>query len=695
MTGKEKKLAKFMEGSSKRFIVPVYQRSYDWKKENCKQLYDDLIKVIKNQRRSHFFGSIVSTRDEDGHTEEYLIIDGQQRLTTVSLILLALHNLIEQGKIVPTDKQLSTKIYENYLIDKWVDEGLPRETRIKLKSVKNDREAFSRLFDDEQEYIRESNLTLNYYYFYDRILKNEITVDQIYDAVKSLEIIDISLNSEDNPQLIFESLNSTGLDLTEGDKIRNYVLMGMPSKRQEAIYEKYWDKIEKNSNGQVDLFVRDYLSIKQQVIPPLRKIYFSFKEFMEGNETDIEELLTEILDYSRRYRILLFGGDNNRQLRACINRLNGLGTKVTRPFFLEVLRLHDESVLTIDNVVEIFLIIENYLFRRIVCDVPTNALDNLFLLLHKEIVGYDGTTHEYVEKLKYALRSKRERTRFPGDTEFRDELGIKQVYLMHPKNRVYILERFENFGTKEDKDIYHHIEDGTYSIEHIMPRNLSPAWIESLGEEYERIHETWLHRLANLTLTAYNSKYSNSGFVEKRDMKHGFADSGIKMNQWIARQNQWGESELEKRSELLQQRALEIWSLPTTDFKPTTKQLEYYTLGDDVDLSGRKIARFAYGAMQRAVSSWIAMFEEVIRLLHSENKQVLNQLASEPAGVSDLSGYFSYDKKLLRQSLEIENGLYVEKNTSTQVKMKILRGLFDRHGRDLGCLRIFLHDEDE
>lgn len=225
MKGSEMKLVSYMQGSDKRFVIPVYQRNYDWKTENCKQLYDDLIKVIRRGRKSHFFGSIVSVHN-DGEFNEYLVIDGQQRLTTISLLLLAMCNLMKNGVLTPGKDNLAEKIYKTYLIDEWQDD----DTRIKLKPVKNDRNAFGKLFDEEAEHIPDSNLTINYNYFYSRIQKEEITLDELCEAVTKLEIINITLNQDDNPQLIFESLNSTGVALSEGDKIRNFILMGLPTK---------------------------------------------------------------------------------------------------------------------------------------------------------------------------------------------------------------------------------------------------------------------------------------------------------------------------------------------------------------------------------------------------------------------------------------------------------------------------------
>lgn len=293
MKGSETKLVSYMQGSDKRFIIPVYQRNYDWKTENCKQLYDDLIKVVRRGRKSHFFGSIVSVHN-DGEFNEYLVIDGQQRLTTISLLLLAMYNLMKNGVLTPAKGNLAEKIYKTYLIDEWQDD----DTRIKLKPVKNDRDAFGRLFDDQSQHIPNSNLTINYEYFYSRIQKEEVSLDELYEAVTKLEIINITLNQDDNPQLIFESLNSTGVALSEGDKIRNFILMGLPSKQQAEFYEKYWNKIEVCTDYDVSLFVRDYLSVKQQLIPAMSKVYFTFKAFVEESGTEVEDLLQELLRYA-------------------------------------------------------------------------------------------------------------------------------------------------------------------------------------------------------------------------------------------------------------------------------------------------------------------------------------------------------------------------------------------------------------
>ena len=689
MKGSECRLIEYMEGSKKRFIIPVYQRNYDWKTENCKQLYDDLIKVIKNKRRSHFFGSLVSVYEPSGRNTEFLVIDGQQRLTTVSLLFLAMYNLIDAAVIVPNDSSLGKQIYEDFLVDKYQLE----ETRIKLKPVKNDQKAFGKLFSSVDEHIRESNLTTNYNYFYERIQKQEITIDELFDAIYSLEIINITLNNEDNPQLIFESLNSTGLDLSEGDKIRNFILMGLPSKEQDEYYDKYWNRIEECTKYDVSSFVRDYLSVKQMAIPSQKKIYISFKEYVEQQSIEAEELLKELLSYAKRYEILLCDGTKNKVLDSCIYRLNRLETTVTRPFFLEVLRLYDEEKLDMSQVADTFLITENYLFRRTICDLPTNALNKIFLLLHREIIRYEGNDVDYVEKFKYALLSKKEKARFPDDEEFSAGFTDRQVYQMNSKNKIYILERLENFSTAEDKDVYGHCDDGIYSIEHIMPQHLTPAWVKSLGDDYEQIHETWLHRIANLTLTAYNSKYSNSTFEEKKSMKNGFEDSGIRMNTYIAKKDKWTLAELEERNQYLMGRALEIWAAPTTVFKPVEKQLDSYTLDDDTSLSGRQIARFSYKNTEQPVSSWVEMFQKVLQILYAEDKNVIIKLAASTE--DNVALHFSMKKSDFTKSVEIGDGIFVWTNTSTQSKLSVLSRVFKLYDTDPSDLVFYLRDENE
>ncbi|OPL07608.1 MAG: hypothetical protein AVO33_04745 [delta proteobacterium ML8_F1] len=697
MHGSAQMLFQYMEGSSKRFIIPVYQRNYDWQIEQCKQLYDDLVKLKKSGANSHFFGSIVSAQDNTTGMQEYLIIDGQQRLTTVSLLLLATYNLLSTGVITAKKSRLQDKILEEYLIDKFE----PDDTKMKLKPIKEDSMAFGSLLSNTEDHVKASNITINYNYYFKRIQQRELNADEIFDTFCKLQIINIYLGSEDNPQLIFESLNSTGMDLSEGDKIRNYILMGItPSKVQEKYYEKYWNKIEKCTNYDVSSFIRDYLSVKLQSTPAMKNVYIVFKRFMEQHPfSDKEALLVDLLAYARRYEQLLKANSKYPAVNGCIDRMNRFETTVTRPFFMEILR-HAESVdgteasINPDELLDIIQVIESYLFRRQICEIPTNALNKIFVALNSEIMRLDSTAENYPEKLKYSLRKRTASGIYPDDDMFAEALSTKQVYLMRSKNKQYLMERFENWGTKEVKDVSQLLDNGTYSIEHIMPQTLQNEWKESLGEDYESIHEEWVHRLANLTLTAYNSKYSNSSFQKKRDNPNGFAHSGIRMNQLIAKYSRWTLEELLDRNKKLIDKALRIWPLAETKYEPVVKTLDSITLADDYNLKGRRIARFSFKGAEEPVKSWIDMYVKVVSLLHAENPLLLVQLAEDQSGV-DLSNFVSDTEKAPDKYVRLESEIYLFSNTNTETKISLLRRFFSHFGVEEEELVFYLREENE
>lgn len=692
MKGSESKMKDFMEGNDKRFIIPVYQRKYDWKYENCKQLYEDLKKIITDNRESHFFGSIVSAVVPNGSKIEYHIIDGQQRLTTITLLLLALSNLIEEGKITCTKDKLSQEILDRFIISPYADEN----DKIKLHPVKSDRDALKRLFGDKEDYDFSSNLTINYQYFYDLISQDTISATDLFDAIGKLEIIAITLEQNDNAQLIFESLNSTGLALTEGDKIRNYVLMSLPPKEQPLYFDKYWSKIEKCTKNDVSAFIRDYLTVKRQLTPNINNVYQEFKSYSQALTLTNDELLDDILNYARLYEKLLTSksGLNNSYLDNCMYRLNRLEMVVPRPFLLEVLKLNQDGKIPTSDVAEIFTVVENYLFRRNICDVPTNALNKVFKNLNKEIIRYDNSADNYLSKFIYALTTKKDTARYPMDDEFKEAISQKQVYKMRGTFKAYLFERYENYGTVEAKDVYSNLDKNVYTIEHIMPQTLTPSWMDSLGERADEIHDTWLHRLANLTLTGYNSNLSNNTFIEKREGKGGYKDSGLRMNQKIATKDSWGVNELEERNDDMVKRALEIWSYPTTEFVPVEKEFESCSLDDEnYDLKGREIVKYSYLDIEQPVTSWAEMFENIVKYLHERDKSVLNSLVFQETDDCDSKAYFSNDESLLRTALKIDNNIYVEKNTSTTTKIRILRRLFTLFNLDPMDLIFYLKEE--
>lgn len=435
--------------------------------------------------------------------------------------------------------------------------------------------------------------------------------------------------------------------------------MGQLPENQNKLYDVYWAKIERCTGNDVSSFIRDYLSIKRQITPTISNVYKDFKEYAVSTKLPVEDLLR----YARLFEKLSVckSGLKNQKLDGCLYRLMRLEIVVTRPFLMEVLRLNQDNKLNTDDVLQIFLVTENYLFRRNICDVPTNALNKIFLNLNKEIIRYDGTTDNYVQKLIYTLLSKKDSGRFPDDKEFSTELSVKPVYQMRGKYKAYLFERFENYGTVETKDVYTHLDNNIYSIEHIMPQHLTPAWIESLGENALEIHSIWLHRLANLTLTGYNPYLSNKTFDEKLNAeKGGYKNSGLKMNQKISSKKSWGLEELEERNAEMIALAKKIWAYPQTTFVPAKKEFYSCTRDDEnIELTGRNIVKYGYQNLEQSVNTWSDMMEHVIKYLHQKDKSVLADLAYNASAYVELSNYVSNDKNKLRSPLKIDNDIYI------------------------------------
>jgi len=621
MKGDAKTLVHFL-GKNDRFEIPIYQRSYSWRQEQCAQLFYDLEMTMKNDKQSHFFGSLVSVAEKDN----LLIIDGQQRITTVSLLILALKNAIESGaKTIDDPQKEATKLYKRYLVDEYSNDSC----KLKLRHIPGDAEAFEALFEKDFS-NQQSKLVKNYLFFQDQIMASHLSASEIIEAISRLLIIDISIEKEDNPQLIFESINSTGVDLNEGDKIRNYVLMDLEIVLQTNFYEKYWQEIEQltERGGEQDgvgLFVRDFLTAQTSVIPNLATIYSAFKKYCSDNEDLIherEKLFDLLLAYAKVYHYLLRPEDMpNPEIARGISYLNKQEVTPSYPYLVEILLQWSKKMLSDEQAVNVLDILDSYVFRRQMCDLPTNSLNKVFADLHKTIMRLDETI-PYDERLKIVLFEKNGRARFPRDDEFKQAIKEKNVYDMRSKNRKYIFARLENGLTLDAKVfgcrdvVYDKIECGDYTIEHIMPQTLNAEWKQDLGDEYESIHAEWLHRLANLTLTAYNSKLGNRSFSAKVarntfsdlvDTSFGFDESSkhLWLNEFPAQQNRWSVEEMEKRADLLAARALQIW-------KPISASSSY---APDLSLE-QKFKRYLHNSVKgRTAVGYIAALHGLENIL--------------------------------------------------------------------------------
>ena len=455
MKGEAQPLIKFFDGSDKRFIIPLYQRNYDWKIENCQQLFNDLLKLHKTNRKTHFFGSIVSSI-ENG-TEDRFIIDGQQRITTVSLILIALVNAYKENAIEASDKKITEKIFKRYLVDEYQED----ERKVKLKPIKKDMQAFDALlYKSRDNYVKESNVTRNYDFFYEEILKSKLSVDEVFETIKKLEVINIKLEDDDDAQLIFESLHSTGLDMSEADKIRNYLLMSLTPTQQDDLYSRFWNPIEEKTDYEPTSFVRDYLTMKQGKIGRIDKIYFIFKDYAESSPMDRSVLMEEMYHYAQIYHQINNAETGVEKLDRKLKQLRTLDSTIMYPFFMAFFDYAEKYGLSVDERYKVLDIVEAYFARRIICNLPSNALNKVFATLHKDVMNQiernttsQGGEPYYIDVLTYMLLNKARSSVFPRDEEVRTEFAVRQVYKIPTPNRLFILERLENQDNKERHDV--------------------------------------------------------------------------------------------------------------------------------------------------------------------------------------------------------------------------------------------------
>ena len=643
MKAKEKRFIHFLEGSDKHFLIPVYQRNYDWKKEQCSQLFNDLLEVA-NTKRTHFLGSIVSIYHDDAEDREYLIIDGQQRLTTISLLLLSLFKILNSG-IRHADVK-KEQIRDEYLVNKYLED----DKKIRLKPVKNDKSAFAALFEQEDDYLQDTNITINYLYFFNRIIDENISIDDLFYAIKQLVIVEIELkNGEDDPQLIFESLNSTGLDLTEADKVRNFVLMKESSTIQEKYYNQYWNKIEINTNYNVSAFIRDYLTLKERVIPNKNKVYFYFKRYVTENVQNNEILLQDLLKFSKYYGKILNAPKTNDKLSIAINKINRLESIVVYPFVMEILDDYDSKVIDEITLISIIEIIVSFVFRRIICEVPTNALNKMFMVMGREIKKYDDYSDNYFEIFKHVITEKRYSQRFPDDDEFFQKMLSKDIYNFQSKNKLFLLEQLENFENREKVNVEELISNNELTIEHIMPQTLTPSWREALGSNYEKIKDTYLNTIGNITLTGYNSSMSNKPFQEKRDMKNGYKESRLFLNRYISELTEWNESTIKARAKVLVKRSIEIWNYPVSEYRFSEDELKLYTLNDDdINFTGEKIVSFkVMEGKEIKVDSWKDFYRRLTKILYDLDPVNFKKIVTEKS--------FIYNGEIMKDAVKIDD----------------------------------------
>ena len=553
--------------TSRQFIVPIFQRNYSWQKSQYEQLWFDILRASKfKEKQNHFIGSIVyiDMGTPAGRPQQLLLIDGQQRLTTISILLCAIKDYVQkfnlETKLINLAKIKNQFLYNSDEID---------EDRYKLLLNVQDKETYIKLIDNTIFTVNKpaTNIIKCYEFFYERIedfIKQHGQIDEIYAGIFKLSLVSISLDKDsDNPQMIFESMNSTGKDLSQTDLLRNYLLMDLTPEKQTRLYKTYWKPMEelfgediyKNDVNKFDYFIRDFLTLKSDTgyICKINNVYENFKRYYLDNNCEKFAVLKDLFTYAKYYACIDLLQENDDELKLYWQEFKKLDSHVVYPFLLKLYDDYSRQILIKEDFKKILQVVISYLWRRAICEIPTNSLSKTFATLYQAVDKED-----YVNSIIKAFVFKSIYKRFPSDYEVREKLQTKDIY--HFRLRKYLLEALENYYHKEPIDL----NTANYTIEHIMPQNIEHnlLWQQMLGEDWQEVHSLYLHTLGNLTITGYNAEMSNKSFGEKVNGESGFKHSHLKLNESIAQCDVWNKKSIQRRTNILTDIILKIWKYP-------------------------------------------------------------------------------------------------------------------------------------
>lgn len=573
MKAVETKLADFLK-KSPQFVIPIYQRTYSWSEKECLQLWEDILRTGSNDAiTAHFVGSIVYVEKglySVSSQSPLLVIDGQQRLTTVTLLIEAVARALGDDEPI---EGYSAKKLRNYFLLNPLEEG---EKKYKLILSQTDKTSLTALLDQSPELPKDFSVRIkaNFDFFVSKVAEEKDNLAAVCKGIAKLILVDISLNrDQDNPQLIFESLNSTGRELSQADLIRNFILMGLEHGLQTKLYDQYWRPMEKDFGQEgyadyFDSFMRHYLTVKTGVIPKENEVYDAFKQY--ARSLSVEPLVADIRTFAKYYCAIALGAENDSELKMAFHDLKELKVDVAFPLLLEFYQDYDKKVLSSDELLKVVRLVESYVFRRAICDIPTNSMNKTFATFSRDL-----KKDRYLESVYANFLLLPSYRRFPEDGEFKEKLKLKDIYNF--RSRSYWLRRLENYDRKERVPV------DEFTIEHVMPQNenLSVEWRQELGTDWERIQKTYLHTLGNLTLTGYNSEYSDKPFIDKKNMKGGFLESPLRLNKEIASKDHWREEDILSRAETLSTQATRVWVAPVLErtvlntYKPQVEITDY------------------------------------------------------------------------------------------------------------------------
>jgi uncharacterized protein with ParB-like and HNH nuclease domain len=701
MISAQTNVQKILNASETYYEIPNFQRPYAWQTANANEFLSDLEDSVA-KHKNHYFGTVVLVEDT-ASSYSVAIIDGQQRVTTSLLMVTAIYHLVKKDpSLIGNPETTPELIRDRYLFNANIDKN-----KVKLRTVTTDNQILQHIFDKdgEESRLEPRERMSNIYQVYSTFRKYFSTrkeLDRYIDGLRLFEIISITLNgNDDNPQRVFESINSTGKPLTDGDKIRNFALMLGNDQLRNQVYEKYWSIIEESlvdaNKDHITDFFRSYIISKRQAVVRLDAVYPEFKKQFDKNvgeaqeEDKIDTFYTDIVESLGFYKLLKLIDTSDfepkyKGISETIFKMRYLQIDLYIPFAMNILRHHAAGELTDSKLEDAFNLIETYFSRRIVSGIDTTSVDRFLASLHKDVLSYQNASPDadYVEVLRYILLNRIGQTRMPDDTEYENAIRTRDAYYQRNSFLIYVLTAAEE-SSKEAVHTLHQISDGKLklTIEHVMPQTLaSKDWQAMLGDDFERIHRDYLHTLANLTLTGYNSEYSNRPYLEKMNLevkdkktgevhKVGFADSKLPLNEWIARHDVWNEETLKERQDWWVKSLKKVWALPTTSFQPVEEDTSVYLL-DTPDLKGRSIRSVEVFGEKSSVTTWAEALDAIAEAIYNRNSDFTEKVTNDEY----LSRWIRQDSSAFYSSTEIlETGYFIDTGNNTNTKLRMIAAL--------------------
>ncbi|MFT6128136.1 MAG: hypothetical protein ACJAVA_002635 [Flavobacteriaceae bacterium] len=666
MKANELPITNFLQAPNVQFVIPVYQRNYDWTNNECKELINDVIAVEKYNRGTHFIGSIVFIHEgtySTSEVKELVIIDGQQRLTTINIIYVALFRFAKENSL----QNEADMLLNMFLTNQYVQH---ESSKLKLKQTDTNSLAFKAIMNGtENEFGHYSNVIENFNYFKSVITQENFNT--ILNGLKRLIFVEISLErGKDDPQRIFESLNSTGLDLSQSDLIRNYILMDLDPKNQNKIFEQIWSPIEENARDLVKQksvvsdYIRDYLTLRNKKIPNKNKVYLEFKKlYNEKDETYTQEL-ENIKSLSIHYKKFINPStiqDNN--IRRELEYISRLEINVAFPFLLQVFEDAENGLISLNELIKILKLIQAYTWRRFVVGLPTNALNKIFMTLYSEV-----DTEEYYDSIALALIKKRGSAKFPTDEDLKTALKDKDLYNIQSKNRNYMFELLENYNNRE----YVNTSNENITIEHIFPQTPNEDWNKALTpDDYFQFKEKYVNTIANLTLSGNNGALSNKSFKDKKEMNRQGAEQGYKysrlwLNDYLKTTDSWDIANYNARFDLIYSRFLKIWEYPDVVI-PVSENTDEQNLFNAESPTHKKLEYFIFENTKVDEEVIAQMYFYVIEKLYEKNAQLLLE-AKDIFKITRNASDF-------RAPQELQSGYFIESNIDSNSKFSTLKKL--------------------